>query len=104
MGRLGWSQYPLLPSGNVETGRVETPTAGSCFHFHPLWDADAVGTQAVPELAMSLERPLSQPDSPSCIKYMNNDEVHVSVYSDSLAPSDMKFSGLRRVQHGVVGG
>lgn len=79
---------------------METPTAGSCFHFHPLWDA--VGTQAVPELAMSLERPLSQPDSPSCIKYMDKDEVHVSVYSDSLAPSDMKFSGLR-VQHGVGG-
>lgn len=52
----GWGRDLKMPSpplqdvhpGKVETGRVEAPKPGSCFHFHPFWDD--VGTQAVPDL------------------------------------------------------
>lgn len=37
-----------VSSGKLETGRVEAPTAGSCFHFHPF--QDDVGTSVVLDL------------------------------------------------------
>lgn len=65
-----------VSSGKLETGRVEAPTAGSCFHFHPF--RDDVGTPVVLDVQCL----------PSCIKY-----------KDSLTPlviHSLRTGGCRR--------